>query len=51
MVSAIVGDDLEAVLVASPDVDAHDRDSALHGLEVLRPTLNDVFLGATKDEP
>lgn len=23
----------------------------LHGLEVLRPTLNDVFLGATKEEP
>ena len=50
VVSAIVGDDLEAVLLRLLTW-THATETALHGLEVLRPTLNDVFLGATKDEP
>ncbi|MBW4029406.1 MAG: ABC transporter ATP-binding protein [Acidobacteria bacterium] len=50
VVSAIVGDDLETVLLRLLNW-THTTGTALHGLEVLRPTLNDVFLGATKDEP
>ncbi len=49
VVSAIVGDDLEAVLLRLLSW-THSTARALHGLEVLRPTLNDVFLGATKEE-
>ena len=50
VVSAIVGDDLETVLWRLLNW-SRSRGTSLHGLEVLRPTLNDVFLGATKDEP
>jgi ABC-2 type transport system ATP-binding protein len=49
VVSAIVGDDLEAVLLRLLTW-THTTGMPLRGLEVLRPTLNDVFLGATKDE-
>jgi hypothetical protein len=49
VVSAIVGDDLEAVLLRLLTW-THTTGMPLRGLEVLRPTLNDVFLGTTKDE-
>lgn len=49
VVSAIVGDDLEVVLLRLLTW-THSTGMALHGLEVVRPTLNDVFLGATKEE-
>ena len=49
VVSAIVGDDLETVLLRLLTW-THATARVLHGLEVLRPTLNDVFLGATKEE-
>jgi ABC-2 type transport system ATP-binding protein len=46
VVSALLGDDLEVVLLRLLTW-TNSTGTALHGLEVLRPTLNDVFLGAT----
>ena len=49
-VSALLGDDLEEVLWRLLAW-ARSSGRTLHGLEVVRPTLNDVFLGATGSEP
>jgi ABC-2 type transport system ATP-binding protein len=49
VVSALLGNDLEAVLLRLLTW-TNSTGTALHGLEVLRPTLNDVFLGATGSE-
>jgi ABC-2 type transport system ATP-binding protein len=49
VVSALLGDDLEVVLLRLLTW-TNSSGTALHGLEVLRPTLNDVFLGATGSE-
>jgi ABC-2 type transport system ATP-binding protein len=46
VVSALLGDDLEVVLMRLLTW-TRASGTSLHGLEVLRPTLNDVFLGAT----
>ena len=49
VVSALLGDDLETVLLRLMTWTSATG-NPLHGLEVLRPTLNDVFLGATGSE-
>jgi ABC-2 type transport system ATP-binding protein len=49
VVSALLGNDLEAVLLRLLTW-TNSTGTPLHGLEVLRPTLNDVFLGATGSE-